>query len=219
MKEFSGRIAVVTGGGSRHGGASWCACWWPRAVMSPCAMSSMHGMDGDPATVRGDGTSARPACHRASRRRVQRSRRHALSRRSRKPARDRPYPSAVQQCRDRRRRQHDRNSRDEWERTFNICWGGVYLATRAFPAPAAGGGRSAYRQHQQHERLLGLDWPWRAAHGLFGGEVRGERILRGPDDRSPAECTAHQGLGRHARTYRHRLSHQLAQGPDRQRSG
>ena len=23
-------------------------------------------------------------------------------------------------------------SRDEWERTFNICWGGVYLATRAF---------------------------------------------------------------------------------------
>jgi NAD(P)-dependent dehydrogenase (short-subunit alcohol dehydrogenase family) len=24
------------------------------------------------------------------------------------------------------------NSRDEWERTFNICWGGVYLATRAF---------------------------------------------------------------------------------------
>jgi NAD(P)-dependent dehydrogenase (short-subunit alcohol dehydrogenase family) len=24
------------------------------------------------------------------------------------------------------------NSRDEWERTFNICWGGVYLNTRAF---------------------------------------------------------------------------------------
>src|SRR5215468_4278843 len=24
------------------------------------------------------------------------------------------------------------NERDEWERTFNICWGGVYLATRAF---------------------------------------------------------------------------------------
>jgi NAD(P)-dependent dehydrogenase (short-subunit alcohol dehydrogenase family) len=24
------------------------------------------------------------------------------------------------------------NSRDEWERTFNICWGGVYLSTRAF---------------------------------------------------------------------------------------
>jgi NAD(P)-dependent dehydrogenase (short-subunit alcohol dehydrogenase family) len=24
------------------------------------------------------------------------------------------------------------NSRDEWERTFNICWGGVYLGTRAF---------------------------------------------------------------------------------------
>ena len=24
------------------------------------------------------------------------------------------------------------NERDEWERTFNICWGGVYLCTRAF---------------------------------------------------------------------------------------
>jgi len=24
------------------------------------------------------------------------------------------------------------NSRAQWERTFNICWGGVYLATRAF---------------------------------------------------------------------------------------
>lgn len=24
------------------------------------------------------------------------------------------------------------NSRGEWERTFNICWGGVYLGTRAF---------------------------------------------------------------------------------------
>ncbi len=24
------------------------------------------------------------------------------------------------------------NDRDEWERTFNICWGGVYLCTRAF---------------------------------------------------------------------------------------
>src|SRR4051794_29669893 len=24
------------------------------------------------------------------------------------------------------------NGRDEWERTFNICWGGVYLSTRAF---------------------------------------------------------------------------------------
>src|SRR5205814_1904557 len=25
-----------------------------------------------------------------------------------------------------------RNSRAQWERTFNICWGGVYLCTRAF---------------------------------------------------------------------------------------
>jgi NAD(P)-dependent dehydrogenase (short-subunit alcohol dehydrogenase family) len=24
------------------------------------------------------------------------------------------------------------NDRDEWERTFNVCWGGVYFTTRAF---------------------------------------------------------------------------------------
>src|SRR2546425_2600225 len=24
------------------------------------------------------------------------------------------------------------NNRDQWEKTFNICWGGVYLCTRAF---------------------------------------------------------------------------------------
>ena len=24
------------------------------------------------------------------------------------------------------------NSREEWERTFDVCWGGVYLNTRAF---------------------------------------------------------------------------------------
>jgi len=24
------------------------------------------------------------------------------------------------------------NNSDEWERTFNICWGGVYNCTRAF---------------------------------------------------------------------------------------
>ncbi|HEY4042193.1 MAG TPA: SDR family oxidoreductase, partial [Rhodopila sp.] len=24
------------------------------------------------------------------------------------------------------------NGRDEWERTFNVCWGGVYYTTRAF---------------------------------------------------------------------------------------
>ena len=24
------------------------------------------------------------------------------------------------------------HSREEWEKTFNICWGGVYNGTRAF---------------------------------------------------------------------------------------
>jgi len=29
-------------------------------------------------------------------------------------------------------RRDRRCRRDEWERTFNICWGGVYNCTRAF---------------------------------------------------------------------------------------
>ena len=46
---------------------------------------------------------------------------------------DRPHQPAVQQRRHRRRRQlRARRARATGRRTFNICWGGVYLCTRTF---------------------------------------------------------------------------------------
>ena len=59
------------------------------------------------------------------------------------------------------------NSRDEWERTFNVCWGGVYLRHARLPADAAEGRRGPHRQHQQRQRLLGLGRAAHAAHRLL----------------------------------------------------
>ena len=58
------------------------------------------------------------------------------------------------------------NTREQWERTFNICWGGVYLGVAHLPAAAAEGRRGPHRQHLERQRLLGLGRPGRAAHRL-----------------------------------------------------
>ena len=218
MKELSGRIAVVTGGGSGMGRELVRLLVAEGCHVAMCDVS-MRGM-----------AETRRLCEAAGLPQGLRVTSHLA---------DVSKDADVMRFRDEAAEQHatDRihllfnnagiggggsmivNGRDEWERTFNICWGGVYLTTRAFLPLLQAADQGAYRQHQQHERLLGLGRSRRAAHRLFGGEIRGERIHRGADDRSPAERAAHQGLGRHARAYRHRLPHQLAQGPDRQRVG
>ena len=90
------------------------------------------------------------------------------------------------------------NSRDEWERTFNICWGGVYNCTRAF-LPMLQYAKRPHRQHQQHQRLLGVGRATRPAHRLFGREICRQRIQQGADHRYSDQRAAHQVLGRHAR--------------------
>ena len=62
------------------------------------------------------------------------------------------------------------SSREEWEKTFNVCWGGVQHT--GFPAAAAEGGRGAHRQYEQHQRFLGIDRTAHSAHRLFGREIR-----------------------------------------------
>ena len=73
------------------------------------------------------------------------------------------------------------NSCEEWERTFNVCWGSVYNGYARFPAAAAEGRGGPHYQHQQRQRLLGLDWAAPAADGLCRGEICRKGFHRGAD--------------------------------------
>ena len=131
MKEFSGRIAVVTGGGSGMG----------RELVRLLVAEGCHVAMCD---VSKDGMAeTRRQCEATGLPQGLRVTSHLA---------DVSNEADVMRFRDEAAKQHatDRihllfnnagiggggsmiaNSRDEWERTFNICWGGVYLATRAF---------------------------------------------------------------------------------------
>ena len=109
------------------------------------------------------------------------------------------------------------NTREQWDKTFACLLVRRLLQHPRVPADAAEGDRRPHRQHLQRQRLLGVDRPGAAAHRLQRGEVRGEGIYRSADRRSAHERAAHQVLGGDAGTYRHvdRLQH--PQDPDRQR--
>jgi NAD(P)-dependent dehydrogenase (short-subunit alcohol dehydrogenase family) len=131
MKEFSGRIAVVTGGGSGMG----------RELVRLLVAEGCHVALCD-VSQRGMAETRRQ-CEAAGLPQGLRITSHLA---------DVSNEADVMRFRDEAAKQHatDRihllfnnagiggggsmvvNSRDEWERTFNICWGGVYIATRAF---------------------------------------------------------------------------------------
>jgi NAD(P)-dependent dehydrogenase (short-subunit alcohol dehydrogenase family) len=108
------------------------------------------------------------------------------------------------------------HSRAEWEKDVQYLLGRRLQLHPRFPADAAEGGGRPHHQYQQRQRLLGVGRAAHSAHGLFGGEIRGERLYRGADHRSQDQRAAHQMLGRHARPYRHLDPAQLAQDPKRQ---
>ena len=186
MKEFSRRIAVVTGGGSGMGrelvrqlvaeGCNVAMCDVPRAAWRK------------PAIVPDGGVAAGRSHHFASRRRVPRGGRAALSRRA-----------AAQHATEHINLLFNNagiggggslvvNDREEWDRTFGICWGGVYYSTRAF-LPLFG--RRTRRLVNTSSvngfwASVGPGWP----HTAYRRQVRREGLHRGADRGFPDERAA-----------------------------
>ena len=184
MQDFAGRIAVVTGGGTGMGRELVRQLVAEGCNVAMCDVSADD--DGGNRTPLRDGAAAAgPAHHRASsptcrmKRQVQRFR-DEVARSSRQT--DRIHllfnnagigggGSMIA------------NTREEWERTFNICWGGVYLLHARLSADDADGRPGTHRQHQQRQRVLGIGRAAHIAHRLLCREVRGEGLHRGADHR------------------------------------
>src|SRR5712671_1365395 len=107
------------------------------------------------------------------------------------------------------------NSSDEWERTFNICWGGVYNCTRAF-LPML---QNAEEGHIVNTSSINGFWASvgpRIPHTAYSAAkfaVKGftEALITDLRINAPA----HQMLGRHARPDRDLDPRQHAQDPQR----
>ena len=108
-------------------------------------------------------------------------------------------------------------SREQWERTFNICWGGVYLGVRTF-LPLLLKADEAHIVNTSSVNgfwaSVGLGVP-HTAYSAAKFAVKGftEALIT---DLAPQRA-AHQMLGRDARPYRHLDRLQFAQDPERQR--
>ncbi len=104
------------------------------------------------------------------------------------------------------------DDRAEWDRTFAIDWGGVYFGTR-ISSHVARRRRGTRHQHQQHQRVVGVDRADDTAHRVQRRQIRDTWIHRGAHHRFQGQRTAPAGLRGHARPHRHVDRDQLRQGP------
>jgi len=94
--------------------------------------------------------------------------------------------SSSKQCRPRQRPAAcSRISREEWEKTFNVCWAGSTNCTRAFLPDDAESGGGPHRQYQQRQRFLGIDLGPLIPHTAYScGKFAVKGFNRGADHRS-----------------------------------
>ena len=109
------------------------------------------------------------------------------------------------------------NTREQWERTFNICWGGVYLGVRTFLPLLL----KADEGHIVNTSSVNGFWAsvgMGVSHTAYSAAkfaVKG--FHRSPDQRSPAQRAAHQMFRGDAGAYRYLHCLQLPQDPERHR--
>ena len=178
MESFEGKLAVVTGGGTGMG----------RELVIQLAAEGCHvaacdvNLDNLEETARRAEKDA-PAgtritthrCDVADEADMQRFRDEVLGR-----ARHRPREPRVQQRRHRRRRAASSQAdREEWDRTFGICWGGVYNGCRAFVPLLVASDEGHLVNTSSVNGFWAIARPRHPAHRLQRGQVRGEGLHRG----------------------------------------
>ena len=216
MKDFAGRIAVVTGGGSGMGRELVRQLVAEACNVAMCDVSAA----GLAETQRLCEAAGLPQGLRVTTHIADVSD-EAQVKRFRDEVADRHDTDKihllVQQRRHRRRRQHDRTQpRGMGKDLQHLLGRGLSLHPR-LSADAAKGRGGPHRQHQQRQRLLGVGRTAGTAHRLQRREICGEGLYRSADRRSQDQRAPHQMLGRDARPYRHCDPLQLAQDPQRQR--
>ena len=192
MKEFRNQIAVITGGGTGMGRELA-----PQLAAEGCHVAICDVSAENMAETKKLALAAAPrgtrvtthACDVSDERQVLGLPRR---RRSREHATDHVHLALQQRGHRRRREPLHRRARRVGAHLRGVLVRRLLRHAR-LPAAARRRARGPPRQHEQRERLLGEPRARRPAHGLQRGQVRGEGLQRGADQRPARERAAREG--------------------------